>query len=141
MFILNLGVNIMTQDLIHIQKILLIIVIYTIVLLLIGPVIDHLFTPLDQEESNVQILGEIFMQLIVVTILWFYLSKYMFQLCHKYINIKEVVGIKHVINIISGLILIGLQNNLVDKLNYITHKHPFRYIQIVDEVVPKLGFH
>ena len=30
------------------------------------------------------------------------------------------------IDLVSAITLIGLQKNLIDKLEYITHEHPFR---------------
>ena len=31
---------------------------------------------------------------------------------------------------VEAIILVGLQKNLIDKLNYITYKHPIRYLKL-----------
>ena len=37
------------------------------------------------------------------------------------------------ISIVSGLMFVGLQTHLKSKLNYITHEHPFRFFQFLDD--------
>jgi hypothetical protein len=32
--------------------------------------------------------------------------------------------------VISGIILVGLQRNLIQKLEYITYEHPFRFVDL-----------
>ena len=50
--------------------------IYVIVLIFLAPLIDHSFTSLEEdkliEESNYQILAEIILHVIVLTITWYF---------------------------------------------------------------------
>lgn len=104
--------------------------IYIIVLIGLSPFIDHLFTSLEEDkkfnENNFQILGEIIIHIIVLTISWFYLNKYLKQFLETIfkINIKQHTATA--IDFIAAIALIGLQKNLIDKINYITIEHPFR---------------
>ena len=105
-------------------------IIYSVILLIIAPMIDSAFTPLHKDESNIEIFMEIILQIITVSIIWFYLKMFINNTIHKYINIKNIKTIDTSIAIISGLILVGLQTHLRSKLAYITHEHPFRIMQI-----------
>ena len=49
---------------------------------------------------------------------------------HKYFNIHNNKLLNTSTNIVSAVILIGLQSHLIEKLEYITHEHPFRFLQI-----------
>jgi hypothetical protein len=51
----------------------------------------------------------------------------------KYITVLLLNKFKHDENIqdlIQGIVLVGLQKNLIDKLNYITYKNPLRLLKI-----------
>jgi len=124
-----------------IVKIIAVLLFYVSVLLFIAPLIDHMFTPLHTEDTNLEILTEVLFQLILVSVLWFYLSKEMFRIADSYIHIKDLKGIHRITGIASGVLLIGLQKNLLNKLQYITKEHPFRYIRIFDKITPTLGIH
>ena len=105
-------------------------IIYCTVLFIVAPMVDHAFTPLHKEESNIEIFMEIIMQIITVSVIWFYLRYFINKIIHKYVHIKDIGAIDTSIAIVSGLILIGLQTHLKSKLEYITHEHPFRIMQI-----------
>ena len=111
-------------------KLIIFTLIYFIILLLLSPVIDHFFTTLEQDkaikESNLQILGEIILQLIVITIVWYFLHGFLSQYLEHLLNVKMGEATKSGIDLVSAITLIGLQKNLIDKLEYITHEHPFR---------------
>jgi len=113
-----------------ILKLIIFTLIYFIILLLISPIIDHLFTSLDQDkliqESNFEILSEIILQLIVITIVWYFLHGYLSKYLEYLLNAKMGEATKAGIDLVSAITLIGLQKNLIDKLEYITHEHPFR---------------
>jgi len=113
-----------------ILKLIIFTIIYFIILLFISPVIDHFFSTLDQDkaikESNFQILGEIILQLIVITIVWYFLHGFLSQYLEHLLNVKMGEATKSGIDLVSAITLIGLQKNLIDKLEYITHEHPFR---------------
>ena len=104
--------------------------IYVIVLIFLAPLIDHSFTSLEEdkliEESNYQILAEIILHVIVLTITWYFLHKYLSQLIENLLNVKMRDATRTAIDFISAIALVGLQTNLIAKLRYITLEHPFR---------------
>jgi hypothetical protein len=104
--------------------------IYLIILILVSPYIDHIFTSLDEDikvrESNFQILGEILLHIIVIAIFWYLINNYVPQYIEKIFNITMKDATKSGIAVVSSIALIGLQKNLIDKLEYITIRHPFR---------------
>ena len=80
-----------------------------------------------------EIMGEIILQLITVSIIWYYLNLLVIRLLNKYVKISGIDKLESVISIVSGLMFIGLQTHLKNKLNYITHEHPFRIFQFMEE--------
>jgi len=107
-------------------QILLISLIYLILLIIISPIIDHLFTGLHKDESEFEILSEITGQLIVVILIWYYLNAIIQSFLKTYLKFKINEPELIAIDIVSAIVLIGLQHNLMIKLNYITKKHPIR---------------
>ena len=91
-----------------ILKIILVIIIYISVLLLIAPLIDHAFSSLHKNETNFQILKEIILQLITISIVWYYLNKILLNMINKIINIKGLPRIEAIIGIVSGVTFVGL---------------------------------
>lgn len=114
-------------------KFLIFIVIYEIFLILFSPIIDHSFTTLDQDkllkETNTEILVEIMTHIIVLTIVFLFLDKGI-QIIIKGIRAKNFEAYKTAAELLTAITLIGLQKNLIDKLNYITHEHPFREVKV-----------
>ena len=104
--------------------------IYFIVLLFISPMIDHLFKTLEEDklnkDNNLKILIEIIIHLIVLIVAWYFLHKYLSYFLENLLNVKIKEATKSGIDLVSAIALIGLQKNLIDKLEYITHEHPFR---------------
>ena len=104
--------------------------IYVVVLIFVAPFIDHLFTSLEEdkliEENNYQILLEIIAHVIVLTITWHFLNKYMSHYLESLLGVKIKDATKKAVDFISAIALVGLQRNLIDKLEYITLEHPFR---------------
>jgi hypothetical protein len=111
-------------------KISLFSIIYLLILIIVSPLIDHIFTSLDEDiigkENNLQILGEIIGQVITIAIVWYTINLYVSKYLENLFDIKIKVATKTAINVISSIALIGLQKNLIDKLEYITISHPFR---------------
>ena len=111
-------------------KLIIFTIIYFIILLFLSPVIDHFFTTLDQDkaikESNFQILSEIILQLIVITTIWYLLHGFLSKHLEHILNVKMEEATQSGVDLVSAITLIGLQKNLIDKLGYITHEHPFR---------------
>jgi len=112
---------------------IIITILYCIILFIIAPMVDHAFSPLHKDETNVEIFMEIIMQIITVSVIWFYLRYFINKIIHKYVHIKNISAIDTSIAIISGLILVGLQSHLKSKLEYITHEHPFRIMRIFND--------
>lgn len=105
--------------------------VYISVLIFISPFIDHLFTSLetdvDKKESNSQILIEIILHIIVLSITWYYVRNFMKHLLINIFKFEVKEAAHTAIDFVTALGLIGLQKNLIDKLEYITLQHPFRY--------------
>ena len=116
-----------------ILKIIIIAFIYGILLIFIGPLIDHAFTDLHKDEDNWEILFEIITHIIIIAVFWYYLNNGILSILNPLINFKNIKSIDTVISITSGLLLVGLQTHLKRKLQYITHEHPFRIFQFFDK--------
>jgi len=112
---------------------LVFVVLYEIVLIIFSPFIDHFFTTLDQDkmhkESNIEILTEIILHVIVLT-MSFLVLEYGIKIVIKKINPKDYFAYKTTADLLTAITLIGLQRNLIDKLIYITNEHPFRFVEI-----------
>ena len=103
---------------------------YLIILMIVSPIIDHSFTSLDDDinmkETNFQILGEVILHLICITIVWYYINLFAKAYLERFFDLKIKIATKTAINVVSSIALIGLQKNLIEKLEYITLTHPFR---------------
>ncbi len=111
-------------------KFILVLIVYIFLLFTISPIIDHAFTELNKDESNLEILSEIILQLVTVTIVWFILDEYIMKNVVKQIDFKRGKLFNKSIEITSALIMVGLQTHLISKLKYITHEHPFRLLTL-----------
>jgi len=120
----NIGHYIMFQ----LIKIISVSTIHILILLIIAPIIDQAFTPLNKDESNMEILFEIIMQLLTISVLWHLLERFILHTINKYFNLHKVKMVTTIMDIVSAIVLIGLQTHLISKLEYITHEHPFRLI-------------
>ena len=109
---------------------------YLLILMIVSPIIDHTFTSLDEDinkkENNIKILGEIILHLISITIVWYYINLFARTYLENIFDLKIKVATKTAINVVSSIALIGLQKNLIDKLEYITLIHPFRLTDLYD---------
>ena len=123
----------MISDYTPLAKFLVFIVLYEIFLIMFSPLIDHFFTTLDQDkllkETNTEILVEIISHIVVLTIAFLFLDV-MIQMIIKGIKAKNFEAYKTAAELLTAITLIGLQKNLINKLNYITHEHPFRFVEI-----------
>ena len=108
--------------------------VYIVVLIFISPFIDHLFTTLEQDklkkETNIQILIEVILHVIVLTITWYWANKYLTQLLEYILKVKIKEHTKTAIDFMAAVALVGLQKNLIDKLKYISIEHPFRITEL-----------
>ena len=103
--------------------------IYLIILMIISPIIDHFFTPLDvsKNKNKLKILFEISLHIIMIAIVWHTINIYIPKYIEKILKFKINNVTKTGIEIVSSIVLVGLQKNLIDKLEYITLTHPIRY--------------
>lgn len=103
--------------------------IYLIILMIISPIIDHFFTPLNESknENKLKILFEISLHIIMIAIVWHTINTYIPKYIEKIFKFKINNVTKTGIEIVSSIVLVGLQKNLIDKLEYITLTHPIRY--------------
>ena len=108
--------------------------VYVVVLIFTAPFIDHLFTSLEEDklikETNSEILIEIILHVIVLTIAWYWLHKFLRSFLERLMKVKIKEATQTAIDFISAVALIGLQKNLLDKLRYITIEHPFRITEL-----------
>ncbi len=111
-------------------KISLFSIVYIGVLVLVAPIIDNLFTSLEEDkekqENNIQIFFEIISQLILISLVWYYLHNFLKKTIETKLNIKIKSATEYTINFISSIAFVGLQKNLLDKLEYIAIIHPFQ---------------
>ena len=114
-------------------KLLLSIIFYVILLYSVSPVIDHLFTPLDKDESEAEISIEILAQIITISVVWYIISEFIIVKINSKIGIKDNKMMDRARQVISSVIIIGLQTHLLQKLQYITHKHPFRFLNLYED--------
>lgn len=123
----------MISDYIPLIKFIIFVVFYEIFLILFSPIIDHTFTTLDQDkllkETNMEILVEIIAHVVVLTVTFLLLDKLTYIII-KLIRVKNFAAYKTTAELLTAITLIGLQRNLMSKLNYITHEHPFRLVKI-----------
>tara|TARA_B100000282_G_C31567609_1_gene415105 strand:+ start:52 stop:444 length:393 start_codon:yes stop_codon:yes gene_type:complete len=116
--------------LLHPVKTSIFLVIYSITFLFLGPIIDHLFTTLEEDEkkkeNNLDILKEVIYHLIAIAFIW-YISYLLYEpILIKLLHIKNETGVKITMNIIRSIILIGTQRSLLDKIKYLTFTHPIK---------------
>ena len=115
-------------------KFFILISLLTILFIFVGPMIDHLFSTLTEDEkknlSNLQILKEIILHIILICIIWTLYQLYFNKFIVKTFKIKLTEINNIIFNIILSILLIGTQKNLIDKINYITFEHPFRLSDI-----------
>lgn len=109
--------------------------VYLVLLVFLAPAIDHLFTTLEEDEknkaNNFKILFEIIIHVILLAIGWFWINKFLKGSLEKLLNVTIKEQTSTAIEMITALALIGLQKNLINKLEYITLTHPFRFKKIL----------
>ena len=103
-------------------------------LFILAPILDHLFTPLDKNKSNNELLKEIILQIITLSFLWYVLDKFIFNRLHDLLNISHKPFMQKSFTVITSVVLIGLQSHLVNKLNYITHDRPFKLFKYFKDI-------
>ena len=103
---------------------------YTIVLIGLSPIIDHLFPSLKNDESKkksyIKILVEVILHIIVLSTSWYYTNHNLQKFLEYLLNTKISENTELLIDITSSIVLVGLQYNLMNKLNYLSINHSFR---------------
>ena len=120
-------------------KILLSVLFYTIVIFIISPVVDHIFAPLDTEESESEILIEIVSQILAIAIFWYLISEYIVKAFNTYLGVRGHPIVDKTKEIIGAVVMVGLQTHLLSKLNYITTFINTKYLEEI-EFYLKFGF-
>jgi len=108
--------------------ILCLLIIHTLLIFFIAPLIDSSFTKLHKTETNNQLLAESVAQLLVVSVVWYILDIFIKNI-NKYFGVHEDKFMRMSVDIVSGIILIGMQHNLIEKLNYISFIHPYKFMK------------
>ena len=108
--------------------------IYILVLIVVSPMIDHFFdelpTDIQDKDSNLKILSEIIIHIIVLSIVWYLVHIYLSRFLRSYLKVTISSGAQTSLDIITSVALVGLQKNLISKLSYITGEHPFRILDL-----------
>ena len=102
-----------------------IVFVYSVTLIAISPVIDHIFTPLHPDEPYSEVLGEFIAQIIAVSLSWYGINACLHSVFSK-IKMPIRLHEETAIEVVSAIILVGLQKNLLEKLEYLTEWHPVR---------------
>ena len=114
-------------------NVIAVIIVYTIILYLISPVVDHMFTPLDEEKDDKIIMVEVLGQIIVVAFFWYFITLYIINKLNVYLQITKYVLLDKANEVIAGVVIVGLQRHLIKKLEYLTLKHPFRFLNLYED--------
>ena len=69
---------------------------------------------------------------IVLSVLWYIMSHFINSYFCNLFHIKIREQTKTAIEFVAALALLGLQKNLMDKLEYLTFTHPFRMVDLYD---------
>ena len=122
------------MKLVAIPHISVVVTLYIVILIIVSPMIDHFFdelpTDIQDQDSNVKVLIEIISHIIVLSIAWSLIHEYASYFLRTYAKIHIADNTQTAVDIISGVALVGLQKNLILKLNYITGVHPFRLLDL-----------
>ena len=102
-----------------------IVIVYSIIFLVISPIIDHAFTPLHPDETYSEVLGEFIAQIIAVSLSWYGINACLHSVFSKF-KIPIRPHEETAIEVVIAIILVGLQKNLLEKLDYLTQLHPIR---------------
>ena len=106
--------------------------VYLYVLIGVSPVIDHQFTDLQtdirENKSYFQILFDISVHIVILAVAWYLFHSNLKSFLERMLQVKVFQHTEKAISIVSGLVLVGLQKNLLDKIKYITINHPIRLI-------------
>ena len=104
--------------------------VYLYVLIGVSPMIDHQFTDLQtdirENKSYFQILLEISVHIVILAVAWYLFHSNLKSLLERILKVQVLQHTDKSISIVSGLVLVGLQKNLLDKLEFVTSNHPIR---------------
>ena len=93
---------------------------------------DHLFTDLStdirEKESKSQIFMEVVIHIVVLSVVWYFIRINVNSFLEHTMKVSIQEHTKTTIDIVSAIALVGLQKNLLAKLDYITSNHPVRVL-------------
>lgn len=96
----------------------------------VAPMIDHQFTDIQtdirEKKSYVQILLEISLHIVILVVAWYLFHINLKRLCEGIMHVSVCPDTDQAIGIVSALVLVGLQKNLIDKIEFVTSNHPIR---------------
>lgn len=114
----------------NIIKIGIVTVIVFIPLFILSPFVDHKFKTLDedinQNKTRFQIMMQVMTHLVVLVILSYVVFRLFEHVIEKYMKIKINKYVHDGYEMVGAVVLVGLQRNLIEKLDYITSTHKSR---------------
>jgi hypothetical protein len=106
--------------------------IYLYALIAISPMIDHQFTDLQtdirEKKSYFQILLDISVHIVFLSVAWYLFHSNLKYYLENILDVRVFQHTERAIGIVSGLVLVGLQKNLLEKIKHITENHPIRWL-------------
>ena len=114
----------------NIIKIGIVTVIVFIPLFILSPYIDHKFNSLEKDleenKTRFQIMAQVMIHLVVLVILSYVVFRLFEHVIERYMKIKINEYIHDGYEMVGAVVLVGLQRNLIEKLEYITSTHKSR---------------
>lgn len=110
------------------MKVLISVILYIIftvsILCIISPLIDNIFNKLDKNMSVTRLFIEIVSQIIIAGFIWYIIDKNILLVIKKKLNIHTSKLIYNMRDIFVAVVFVGLQKNLIDKLEYLNQLNP-----------------
>ena len=110
-------------------KLILLVFLCFLLLLIIAPIIDHIFY-VDKSEKYIsykKLIAYIFLHLIIICLFIYLLHNYIIYYYLKYFKINiNYEKFKYILDLIIAIVLVGLQRNLRHKLTFLSNNHPIR---------------
>ena len=116
----------MKNYIIKLLKLAILSFVFSVILFMVSPIIDELFTKFDKKKSKIRLFIEIMFQLLVTLIVWDILNICIYNILHKIIVFKDHKYMNQATEIITGIILLGSQKHLLNKIDYLSESHFIR---------------
>ena len=99
-------------------------------LFIISPFLDHQFKRLEDDlnenKSRLQIIAQVLTHLVILVILSYSIFRLFEHFLERYMKIQNNEYIREGYRMVGAVVFVGLQKNLMEKLNYITSTHRSR---------------